>query len=287
MKKYSILTYIFNNDEFIREVPKEDNIEYVCVTDNPNLKSDTWKIIVDEDLKGLDPLYASFYVRHHPWKYCSGEVCIRIDGSIRINKSLLPIFEEFDNSSYDVCVMANSRAKSINEELFHWLNIMYKDVKSKQLELYKSLGINTEDYGVIQSPITITRNTDICNKCDALCWDIIDRLSTDKQTMRPSQVALTVALQLTEGLNIMFVDETLIQSDVMQWCRHNSDIIRKSLYITKHSSFFGKPIKIHNFNGVHCNNDIVWREAAERKSLYDIFNSIKQHTSKQDLCDNK
>jgi hypothetical protein len=39
--KYSVLTYIFKNGDILRDAPKDDNIEYICVTDNPNLKSDT------------------------------------------------------------------------------------------------------------------------------------------------------------------------------------------------------------------------------------------------------
>ena len=114
--KYSILTYMFNNGDILRDAPKDDNIEYICVTDNPNLQSDIWKIIIDEDLKDYDSELASFYVRYHPFKYCSGDICIRIDGSIQINKSLLSIFKEFEDSGNDICVMTNSRAININRE---------------------------------------------------------------------------------------------------------------------------------------------------------------------------
>lgn len=252
--KYSILTYIFNNGDILREVPKDDNIEYICVTDNPNLKSDTWKIIVDEDLKGLDPEYASFYVRYHPFKYCTGNVCIRIDGSIQIHKSLLPIFEEFDNSNYDVCVMTNSRAKSIRWELVHW-TFLPKEMKSNQIALYKELGVDISSEGCIQSPISITRNNDLCNKCDSLSWDMIKKISLDKYTARPTQVIMTVALHLTKDLKIMFVDEGFIQSNVMQWCNHNKSSIRRSLLMFKHTKFFGTPIEIYKFNEVHSIND--------------------------------
>ena len=34
--------------------------------------------------------------------------------------------------------------------------------------------------------------------------------------MRPSQVAMTVAIQQIKDLKIMFVDESLIQSNIMQ-----------------------------------------------------------------------
>ena len=44
--KYSIVTMLFNNYDLLRE-PEEidENAEYICVTDNPDLKSKAWKII--------------------------------------------------------------------------------------------------------------------------------------------------------------------------------------------------------------------------------------------------
>ena len=49
MKKYSILTFNFGNYEVFREPEAVDeNCEYVYVTDNPNLKSNIWKIISEK-----------------------------------------------------------------------------------------------------------------------------------------------------------------------------------------------------------------------------------------------
>lgn len=287
MIKYSVLTYVFNGDEFLRDVPKDEEIEYVCVTDNRELKSDVWKIIVDEDLVGMDPLYASFYVRYHPFKYCTGDVCLRMDGSIRIKQSLLPLFEYFDKSENDICVMVSSRSNTIRKELMFWMNPKHKDVKEKQIKLYENLGIDIDKEGVIQSPISITRNSQICNNCDDVCWSMIEELSTPDVIARPSQVIMTVAISLNPNLKIMFVDENLIQSEIMQWCKHNSDNIRRSMFFLKHNFFFDKPIKIHNFDEIYCNNDVVRGTFEVRKPFSDIFNIKQQSTSWQNLCSSK
>lgn len=274
--KYSVLTYIFGNIECLRETTKDDYIEYICVTDNPNLKSNTWKIIVDEELIGYSPEYASFYVRYHPFKYCSTDICMRMDGSIQIKGSLLPVFEEFDSSNKDICIMTNSRAKTIKWELLHWMQPLYKEVKTKQIELYKELGVDIDEEGCIQSPLSITRNNDLCNDCDSKCWNMIKKLSTNEYTARPTQVIMTVAIYLTKGLDIMFVDENLIQSNIMQWYHHNDDRYRKSLGIINHTKFFDLPIKTHKFNGVHSITNKFWRETENRMSDSNKFNTIKQ-----------
>lgn len=274
--KYSVLTYIFGNIECLRETTKDDYIEYICVTDNPNLKSNTWKIIVDEELIGYSPEYASFYVRYHPFKYCSTDICMRMDGSIQIKGSLLPVFEEFDSSNKDICIMTNSRAKTIKWELLHWMQPLYKEVKKKQIELYKELGVDIDEEGCIQSPLSITRNNNLCNDCDSKCWNMIKELSTNEYTARPTQVIMTVAIYLTKGLDIIFVDENLIQSNVMQWHHHNDDRYRKSLGIINHTKFFDLPIKIHKFNGVHSITNEFWRETKNRMSNSNKVNTIKQ-----------
>ena len=272
--KYSVLTYIFNNGDILREAPKDDNIEYICVTDNTELKSDTWKIIIDEDLVGKDSEYASFYVRYHPFKYCSSNICMRIDGSIQIKESLVSMFEEFDNSNKDICIMTNSRARSIRQELLHW-SFLPTEMKEGQKTLYKELGVDINSEGSIQSPLSITRNNDLCNECDARCWDMLNQISTDKFTARPTQVIMTVAIYLTKGLDIMFVDEYLIQSNAIQWCNHNKNTIRKSLFKLKHKEFFGTPIEIHKFNGIYSVTNELWEKTGERMSTINIFNIIK------------
>ena len=272
--KYSILTYIFNKGDILREAPKDDNIEYICVTDNPELKSDTWKIIIDEDLVGKDSEYASFYVRYHPFKYCNSNICMRIDGSIQIKESLVSMFEEFDNSNKDICIMTNSRARSIRQELLHW-SFLPTEMKEGQKTLYKELGVDIDSEGSIQSPLSITRNNDLCNECDARCWDMLNQISTDKFTARPTQVIMTVAIYLTKSLDIMFVDESLIQSNAIHWCNHNKNTIRKSLFKLKHKEFFGTSIEIYKFNGIYSVTNELWEKAGERMSTINIFNIIK------------
>ena len=44
-----VITYIYgSNKELLRE-PKviDKDIQYLCITDNPNLKSNNWKMILD------------------------------------------------------------------------------------------------------------------------------------------------------------------------------------------------------------------------------------------------
>jgi hypothetical protein len=55
MNKIALYTVITNNYDTLRPIKKERGIDYICFTDNPNLKSSEWNIIVipqcDEPIK--------------------------------------------------------------------------------------------------------------------------------------------------------------------------------------------------------------------------------------------
>ena len=52
MEKYSVLTYIIGDYEIVHEVKeKSPNAEYILVTDNPNIKSDTFDNICQATLE--------------------------------------------------------------------------------------------------------------------------------------------------------------------------------------------------------------------------------------------
>ena len=50
--KYTILSFIIGkNYERVHEIKnKQDDVEYLLITDDPELESDTWTVIIDRDL---------------------------------------------------------------------------------------------------------------------------------------------------------------------------------------------------------------------------------------------
>ena len=88
-KKITVITAIFNNFDLLRE-PKVINsdVEYICITDNPNLHSNTWKIIVNPDSikKDWSPRKKTYYIRYHLFEFADSEYCFWIDASIELNK---------------------------------------------------------------------------------------------------------------------------------------------------------------------------------------------------------
>lgn len=96
--RYSILTFIIGkNYEKVHDVAlKQDDVEYVLVTDDIDLTSTTWKVIYDKTLSRFNTAFERcFYIRYNPFAYCTTNICITVDGSMQIKGSLDKLIDEF------------------------------------------------------------------------------------------------------------------------------------------------------------------------------------------------
>jgi hypothetical protein len=126
INKYSVLTFIINDYEYVREIEYDisttPHIEYILVTDNPNLKSNTWNIIYDKDLEdsNLTVYDKVMMVRYNPYKYVSNDICVRIDGSMQIVKPLDYFINEFIEGEYDGSLLLHPLRDLIYDEYRAW-----------------------------------------------------------------------------------------------------------------------------------------------------------------------
>ena len=112
--KYCVVTMIFNNYEPIREpLEVSENADYICFTDNKDLKSDNWKVIYLEefDTDEMSGIQKTFRLRYQLYKYIPNlqdfDYVFRIDGSVQILASLDPIIQYLYKYNYDLMVPHN------------------------------------------------------------------------------------------------------------------------------------------------------------------------------------
>lgn len=125
-KRYSILTFIIGkNYETVHEIDnKQDDVEYLLVTDDKDLRSDTWKVIFDEDLlKCKTPFERCFRVRYNVFKYCTTDTCVTIDGSMHVKGSLDNLINVFDGGEYDICLMPHPLWSDLLTEYNAWIKM--------------------------------------------------------------------------------------------------------------------------------------------------------------------
>lgn len=184
MKKYSVLTILMGNYDKLHELPftnDNNDVEFICVTDNKHLKSNTWNVIYDESLdkptyNGFD---RTFLVRYNPFKYCNSNICIRIDASINPLCDFKDLINKFESEQYDVAFNIHPSRTDILTELEAWKQIR----KIDQINLQKNYICDIIQYdlstqGIIQNDIAVIRNNDDTKKFNSemisLLYDCTD-----------------------------------------------------------------------------------------------------------------
>lgn len=227
MFKYSVLTFVFGEYECLREIGEIDSdVEYICVTDNENLKSNTWKIIVDRDLDGKGVFDKCFSVRYNPFKYCSTDICVRVDGSIKIHKPLNYIVDKFIESGSDICFLIHPYRDSIVTEYKVWnvyRNFPIEKIM-KHLTLFQTIGYDFNKKGFIEIGFSIVKKDKINEDINRLTYSFQKLLGDENDIDRLDQTTITVIIdRFFPDIKVFGVSESIIHSEYMTWCGHNTD----------------------------------------------------------------
>lgn len=225
-KYYTVLTYIFNNYEFVHEVENVDpEAEYVLVTDDPHLKSRTWKVIYDVSLNKLSPFDKCYQVRFHPFKYAHTDVVIRVDGSMGIKKPLTPLYEDFIAGGYDRFLMIHPQRNVMKKEYDVWVKTRKYPQKQadKCLSFMERMGYDLNYKGLYQGCFEIVRKCDINDSINDIVFDFLRYLG-DGNIERLDQTLWSFVINhLFPDLKVMPVSESLItDSEYMTWYLHKS-----------------------------------------------------------------
>ncbi len=251
MKKYSILTFNFGNYEVFREPEEVDeNCEYVYITDNPNLKSNVWKIIVEDRFKNNSPYYKSFYVRYHPFEYVTTDTCIVIDSSMKIKKKLDKIIDDFNNSNNDIGLLL---MPFHDNKPFIEIGVWYSQLKRLSASqagllycLYKHY--NMENYrGGIDAGFKIVKNNKLTEDFHNTIWQHILFLKGNNDICRLDQVVLSLLLyKMFDNLSVMLFSRRWIQSPYIRYCHHGTN--NESIFYNinwNNQYFMNKPAKFY------------------------------------------
>lgn len=243
MIKYSILTYVIGDYEVLREVKYDIKqtpyVEFICVTDNPELKSDTWKIIYDEDLDNdnMTCWDKVFNVRYNLFKYCTNDICLRIDGSLEIKQPLDELIDEFERGNYDGCLMIHSYRDLVINELLAWF--YYKNYSSIETigQINYMCNILHYDFnkkGLIEQTIAINRKSKLTDIIDNEMLKLL-RVS-NKHVTRLDQTMFTALITAKyHNKNWLFIDNTIMNGKYLQKYEHGD--LNKKIIMRKPEQF--------------------------------------------------
>ena len=251
--KYTVLTYIFGGYEKLHEIKEKDPAaEYICVTDDEQLKSSSWKIVVDGRLKGMASFDKCCYVRYHPFEYCNTNICMKIDGSFIVKKSTANIIDLFEKGGFDMSIMIHPERNTLKDEYAVWIRT--RNYPSRQankiLNYFNESGYPDEYKGLYQVGFSIQRNNDDSKKLNDVVYDTLKMLGDGGKIERLDQTIFSYILntRFEHTFKIMPVSENLItHSDYFSWCFHNSNSPVPFKQKTIPPYMFNKPIDVCEF----------------------------------------
>jgi hypothetical protein len=247
MENYTVLTYIIGDYETVHELEFDPtntpHVEYLLVTDNKDLKSDTWKVVYDETLinDDLHTFDRCYNIRFDLFKYATHDICVRIDGSIGINKPLDDIVQTFIDGNYDGCLNIHPGCDNIIEEYFRWVikrgfspfeaifHIKY---------IQDSLGYNFQTKGLIELCFSINRRGVMTDSIDMHMKKMLtesnvnnylqENIGKPTHYTRLDQILFTaLVFSKYNDLNWMFVRDSLFSNDgYLTWYKHGEGNIK-------------------------------------------------------------
>lgn len=227
MKRYTVLTYIFNGYEKVHEIKEKDpEADYVLVTDDPGLKSETWRVVYDP-MRGLSPFGKCYTVRFHPFRFVHTPIVVRIDGSIELRKSLKVIVDEFESGRYDRCCMIHPHRNLLRNEYDVWIRTRGYPAQqaAKCLAMMERMGYDLQTKGLIQGCFEIVRDNEVNNQLNDLVFGLHILVGQTGKIERLDQTITSFVLQrFFQNLKVLPVSERIItDGDLMQWYIHHSD----------------------------------------------------------------
>lgn len=223
---YSVLTYIFNNYEKVHEVVEKDpEAEYLLVTDDPNLTSETWNVIYDP-MPGHSPFGRCYEVRFHPFRYAHTNFVIRVDGSIEIRKSLEPVIDIFRDGSFDRCLMIHPHRNLMADEYDTWIRTRGYPVEQARrcLNMMQRMGYDLTYRGLYQGCFEVQYKNEVNQEINDLTFGLLALLGNGKIERIDQTITSFVLNRFYDHINVLAVSENIVtDGDLMQWYYHNSD----------------------------------------------------------------
>lgn len=262
MKKYTILTYIFGGYDTIKEPAiKDPDAEYVMVTDTEQ-HSDTWNIVIDSDLNGKNPIYSSYYVRYHPFKYASTNIVIVLDASIKIKDSLSEIVADFLASGADAAIMLTSFSTD-EQKIRNWKTyerISQDDVNV--LHKFISKVNHKNEQGTIGQGFCIRLNNMINHRYLTHVWRYLLVLGKGIPVRLDEVIANKLLYKY--NFNLFVLNTQIIQSTYMTYYGHNTSSIMDRIPSNDERAYLmNRPIYPHRYDKKwYCNRIYKYKTEA-------------------------
>lgn len=205
-------------DNLIEPKIISDDFDYICFTDDENMKSDVWDIKpLPKETDELSQVKKQRYVKINAHKLLSEyEISIWVDGSVTINGDLNGFVSKFLNSDCSIYVPTHPIRDCIYTEA-NTVVAMKKDTSSNvspQIERYKKEGF-PKNYGLLQSNIMLRKhNNEDCIRFMEQWFEEV------KNGSHRDQLSFNYVAWKNEDIKIFYLDKMIYKSQWFNWGRH-------------------------------------------------------------------
>ena len=168
-------------------------------------------------------------IRYNPFKYVTTDVVMKIDGSIKIEKDLLPIFKKFDEGKYDCAVCVHPQRNTLYDEYKAWCELRDYPIEYAEnvLKCLSETGYDVKGYkGLYQTNFAIQRNDFFNNLWNNYHYATSKILATPPDTVERADQTINsfVLNQCFSDKNVMVVSSPQIYNGTyMNFCNHRSE----------------------------------------------------------------
>ena len=242
-----MLSYIFGGYDCVHEVAERDpEADYIMVTDDPALRSETWRIVHDP-MPGMTAMERCYDVRFHPFRYAKTELCIRLDASIAILRPLNVFIDKMQDGGYDRCLMLHPFRNTLPSEYAQWVRrARYTQAQADHcIEVLTRLGYPMGYRGLNQGCFEVVRRNRINEDINEMTYRLLRYVSLDGTIDRIDQTMTSFVVNhlYSDRLRVLPISQNAVTDGrYMRWCAHNSNRFRQ-WRVKAEPYLFNKPCK--------------------------------------------
>ena len=195
-------------------------VDYICFTDNMDMKSKTWKLKpMPEELKGFSKVKQQRGVKILAHRYLPDyDISIWVDGVVDVRGNVKEYLKTFDFDTYSVFIPEHPERKCIYKEIDACIRI--KKIKGdevtlakKQIERYRAEKF-PENYGLVQTNVMIRWHNDQYSK------DLMEKWWSElKDYSHRDQLSFNYALWKCGSTKFKQLIKTTCNSKTFNWLR--------------------------------------------------------------------
>ncbi len=230
---YTVITYNFGNYEIMHNINEDvyeatkDRVEYLYITDNKELTSNTWTMVYVEPYEG-DVFVPCYKVRFNVFDYAHSDIVIRIDGSMEIIKDLQPLVDRFNEGNYDLGVIVHPTRQTQYEEYCAWVSQrgMKTESAEKVLNFMYANNYDVMNYkGLYQFNFMIHRKNQANLNFMKETYDVLKLLAIDGEEIhRCDQTVGSFVLNTHyQNMKVLPFGHYICFDHYFNWCVHGTD----------------------------------------------------------------